>query len=317
MPTQATLSYRIRKQISSLATLQAAVAAVILPVYELIEIGASLDTDTTTTIGSDIVKRELVFSLRPIFTAYDLDDPTGFPLTKFAGSVVSSSPNDTQGGTGVQRVIIRYVPVGGTLDNTQSIEVGLDGTTPVNVSTSFNAPANIHNNITMTALNTGTLGTNAGLINLYTEPQAQAGKVFAQIEEDFQGSILSTSEVDVDGGTGARTVTITYDDVGGGGPHVEVVALNGQTPVNLVGTNHFTISDMTITTAGSIGSNIGQITIYSGLNGTGGPVAKLAPSFFAYFPPPASDIPPFVQLFAHILANKLNSKVIVDSVIIT
>jgi hypothetical protein len=78
-----------------------------------------------------------------------------------------------------------------------------------------------------------------------------------------QRSIASASVNDTAAGTGARTLKITYFDQTGAGPFTETMTLNGTTRVNTVATNICFIEQMEVLTAGSTGSNVGIITLFT------------------------------------------------------
>jgi hypothetical protein len=78
-----------------------------------------------------------------------------------------------------------------------------------------------------------------------------------------QRSIASASANDTSAGTGARTLKITYLDQTGAGPFTETLTLNGTARVNTVATNICFIEQMEVVTAGSTGSNVGIITLFT------------------------------------------------------
>jgi len=71
--------------------------------------------------------------------------------------------------------------------------------------------------------------------------------------------IVSASANDAAAGTGARTVSITTVN-GSYGAFTQTVTLNGTTPVAMTGT-HIAINGALVVTAGSGGTNAGQLTI--------------------------------------------------------
>lgn len=99
----------------------------------------------------------------------------------------------------------------------------------------------------------------------YTEPAA-----------NFQGSIVSSSANDTSAGTGARTVRIYWMNSTGTSEGTEDVTLNGVTNVNLVTTTKCYIEKMEVLTVGSTGSNVGTITLRTGLAGGGNIVGTIA-----------------------------------------
>ncbi len=84
-----------------------------------------------------------------------------------------------------------------------------------------------------------------------------------------QRSIKSSSINDSATNIGMRKVTITYYNQDGYGPFTEIITLNGTTPVNTINTNICFIEKMVAYEVGSSLRNIGTITLYSGINGTG------------------------------------------------
>jgi hypothetical protein len=112
-------------------------------------------------------------------------------------------------------------------------------------------------------------GGTAGALTLlrattYTEPAAAA-----------QRSIVSASASDTAAGTGARTVRITYYDNSGNGPLFETVTLNGTTAVNTVATDIRFIESLMVITAGSLSTNAGIISLYTGLAGAGSVIGSI------------------------------------------
>lgn len=89
-----------------------------------------------------------------------------------------------------------------------------------------------------------------------------------------QCSLQSSSANDAAGGTGARTVKITYYTLTAAGvlagPFVETVTLNGTTSVPSVGTALCLIEKMEVVTAGSGGVAAGTISLYNAIGGSGG-----------------------------------------------
>jgi len=250
----------------SLAALVSAMSAAILPTSDLLNIGVSLISDTTSAVGGN-AQRDLQFSLLPPFVALT---PASAPGT-FQGSLVSSSPNDAKGGSGCSAFRINYTDQ----DGQPQYEIVIPtGTTPVNLSSKTK--------VTITSIVPLT-GTPDGIIYVYSGLSG-TGLFIASLIGNFQGSILSSNAQDAAGGVGARTVRITYTDKLGAGPFTENVTLNGTTPVNLTNLNHATITNMELVDVGAFGSSCGIISIMSGLNGTGGLSGFLGQSFFQFFP---------------------------------
>jgi hypothetical protein len=93
---------------------------------------------------------------------------------------------------------------------------------------------------------------------------------------NFTGSIASASANDTSAGTGARTVRIFWVNATGTTKGTEDVTLNGTTGVNLVTTTKCFIEKIEVLTAGSTGSNVGIISLYTGVNKTGTVVGTIA-----------------------------------------
>ena len=90
-----------------------------------------------------------------------------------------------------------------------------------------------------------------------------------------QRSIVSTSALDTNGGTGANQVTVTYLDATFN-VHTEVVTLNGTVAVNTVGTNWAYIESIVVTQVGSTGTNQGTISVMTATSGGGSAWASIA-----------------------------------------
>lgn len=91
-----------------------------------------------------------------------------------------------------------------------------------------------------------------------------------------QRSIASANAGDASAGTGARTVLLTYYDQTGAGPFTETLTLNGTTGVNTVSTTICFIENIKVLTAGSTGSNIGILTLYTAINKGGTVIGTVA-----------------------------------------
>jgi hypothetical protein len=250
----------------SLAALVAAMGAATLPTSDLLNIGVSLINDTTSAVGGN-AQRDLQFSLLPPFVPLTAASAPG----TFQGSLISSSANDSRGGSGCTAFRINYTDQDG---QPQYEIVVPTGTTPVNLTSKTK--------VTITGIVPLT-GTPDGIIYVYSGLMG-TGLFIASLVNNFQGSILSSSSADSASGVGARQVRITYMDKNGGGPFTEDVTLNGTTPVNLTNVNHATIINMQLLDVGATGSSCGIISIMSGLNGTGALSGFLGQSFFQFFP---------------------------------
>jgi hypothetical protein len=318
-PTTCTLAYNV--DISgtlSVTAMMDQLSAVLLPTSSLLDIGMSLTSDTTTEVDSTEIQRTLVFSLLPIFVPFPVvaPSPPALPHPAFPGSIVSSSPNDAVGGTGMTRAQIAFLaqakPALVPVNPPKTQSVSMNGTTPV----ALQYP-DLYQLLSVTGAEFGSDLRNDGLIQVFSGANASED-VIGQILGNFQGSIVSTSTADTAGGVGVNSVEITYTDHLGAGPFTESVTLNGQTPVNLVNTNHAVITNMVATSIGSSGGNQGTITLMSGLAATGGPTARFLPSFYSFFPIDPTVSAPNLQIvlaapvqdyFTHILAAALVSTV--------
>lgn len=91
-----------------------------------------------------------------------------------------------------------------------------------------------------------------------------------------QRSLASSNAGDISGGTGARTVLITYYDQTGAGPFTETVTMAGTATANTVGTNICYIESLKVTSVGSAGSNQGTITLFTAINKGGTTITTIA-----------------------------------------
>jgi len=261
----------------SMAQLLAALAAVSLPTQDVLSIGVTLTSDTTINFAG-LARRDLKFSLLPPFKPSTVPAPPEAPGT-FRGSLVSSSPNDVQGGSGCQQFRIDYLDQ----DFLPQYEIVTpNGTTPQNLTSK--------KKVTITQI-TPTIGSPSGLIYVFSGLAGTGlllgigtGPIFGSTLQNFQGSIVSSNPNDTLAGIGAQTIKITYLDKTGAGPFTENVNLNGTTPVDLVNLNHATITNMELVSVGAFGSSCGIISIFTGLGQTGGLAGFLGQSFFQFFP---------------------------------
>lgn len=314
-PTQVTLEYvATLTGTESVTQLATAMANVILPVADFQPLGVFSASDTTTVVGTT-VHRVLVFDLLPHFIPgpWAPVSSTGYGQ----GSIVSSSPNDTINGTGVQRVRLiakqtepNAYPPPPTADVPVEADVDMNGTTPVNLPWRLNQNFPL---LTLTPIITqaGSLGTNDGQINVYATLDARAtpqAQIVTTLNHNWQGSIISTSPEDKAGGLGVQAYLVSYLD-SASVAHTETIIPNGQTPVNFVNTNHAIITNMVPTAIGAGGGNLGIVTVFNGLEATGGPTGQLPASFFSYFPIGSDETVPFVELFTHILADNLVTRI--------
>jgi len=332
-PTTVTISYTVTAQgPTSPAALAFAMqpTELILPFADLQNIGVAVPpaSDVISTVLSDVT-RTIMFSIIPPFIPATTVSTLGGG--RFRGSVVSSSPNDTEFGTGARSLTITYNdPTGPAIPPAvpRTSLVTMKGVQPIDL-VNTNHPNTFDGFISMVVSSAGSLGTNDGMISFFSGPVVGndvSGTLVAQIIGNFQGSIVSTNDHDKVGDVGAQTVTITYFDKFGGGPFAEVVALNGTTPVNLVNLNHATITGMVVTTAGAFGANTGIITVLTALNGAGAPAGSIGPSYFQFFPQFTNDAAgnviaadqaaPFRELYTHFFAAVLKSRVKVGPVVI-
>lgn len=90
-----------------------------------------------------------------------------------------------------------------------------------------------------------------------------------------QRSVSSSNANDTSAGTGARTILLTYYTSAGVGPLTETVTLNGTTAVNTVATDICFIESMRVLTAGSVGTNVGVITLFVATAGGGGTLGSI------------------------------------------
>jgi hypothetical protein len=293
MSTQVTLVYSVTAQAPfTIARLEPIFANTELFEGALLdELGCTLVSDTTA-ITLQTAVRTIVISFFGTPNLYPVINPASSP---FRGSVVSSSPNDKMGGSGLQTLTMNFINKDGLI---QKENVQLNGTTPV--------PLLLPNKVTILSF-TPTLGTPAGLIVLSGGAPANgiaSGDRAAEILGNFTGTFVSTSESDSPTGAGPSLVSITYFDKFGAGPFVTTVVPNGQTPVPLSVSNVATITAVNPNTP-----NIGTLSIYTGDGTTvaGAPAATLPPSFNGSYPDGTDQAAPFYGLFTQSLSQGVGS----------
>lgn len=92
---------------------------------------------------------------------------------------------------------------------------------------------------------------------------------------NFTGSIVSANAADASAGTGARTLRITWMNAAGTTVGTEDATLNGTTAVNLVTATKCFIEKIEVLTVGSVGTNVGIITLWTGAGATGTAVGTI------------------------------------------
>ncbi len=121
----------------------------------------------------------------------------------------------------------------------------------------FNRPGYVTTSSTVTAAIRGTP---------YIEPVVGA-----------QRSIASSNVNDAAAGTGARKVRVRYLDVSLSTLREELVTLNGVTPVNTAAADICFIESITVEDVGSVGGNVGTISLFAATGGGGGVIGSVAP----------------------------------------
>lgn len=101
------------------------------------------------------------------------------------------------------------------------------------------------------------------------------GSTYTEQSSGVQRSIVSTSANDAAAGTGARTTMLRYFKNDGTGPFVEIITLNGTTPVNTVATDVRFIESLEVLTVGSNGTNVGTLNIKAAAAGGGATVGSI------------------------------------------
>jgi hypothetical protein len=272
--------------------------------HELILTSASIGPSSSFSVIGGTAVSVLGLTVETVF---------GTPVNPFRGTIVSSSPLDVFGGTNAQSVTINYIDAEGD----PGTEVtNLNGTTPVQLQSPNKVtivsmvpngtPAGLITiNTTEFARLAGTYGNNKAGTTPTFPPPVSSGDRAGQILANFTGTIVSTSNADAVGGSGATSVVIDYLDALGN-PHTDTVTLTGQTPVVLPTALHATIVSLTPNDP-----NIGTLTIYTGNTtfSSGAPAATLPASFASRYPASTDQTAPFWDLYTHALANGLGSVV--------
>lgn len=271
---------------------------------------SSVLADSTTTTGGG-ARRTIDISILPLVTIFTAVNPQTMP---YAGSIVSSNPADSQFGTGLQQIELSYKDLAGKVFGETA---PLNGTTPQKLAKANKA------NVYQTRPRYGTGGTNAGLVALLNDQ----GNLVLLVNGPWQGSIVSSRDEDNAAGIGAQQIQVQFVDQSLA-PGSETVNLTGKVPANLASTNKKNLTALSIATAGSFSYNVGILSVFSGLNGTGALMAQIQLSFFSNFPPTylktvdvdgtplltptevaADQTCPFVDLYTHILAANIGSPV--------
>lgn len=182
-------------------------------------------------------------------------DPTGTtaqPVTQSTSPWVTSDLADgsASGGTVAGKSILIGGQFNTTLPNLTTgqqaaIQIDANGRIVTSAITGFGAAFSF-GDVSSSATTTTPVRRTA-----YTEPASTAAF-----------SIKSASANDTAAGTGARTVTVTYMD-SSYVMQTETVTLNGTACVNSVTTTARFIEKVTVVTAGSTGSNVGLLTLYT------------------------------------------------------
>jgi hypothetical protein len=307
MPTPnptVSFTYSVSAQVRTGAQLAVLLAAVPLDASSLVQYGVNPTptVDSTTHVGS-LATRSLTYSLLPAFTPIG---PTNPLMAEYQGSIVSTSPNDVYGGSGLQRLRIFYQNTAGV---SEQIDVNPNGQVPVPLKES-----DLINVVQLLPL----IGTPQGTVSIFSRPNG-TGQQTAVIPVNGQWSFASSSPLDNAGQIGAQVMQLNYNDALGN-PHTEVITLNGTNPVNTVGVNYAAITNIIFGAAGAAGSargNIGNINVFGGLNGQGPLMGQLPMSFMASFPVGTAQYAPFMDLFTHVIAAALQSLVTASVPVVT
>lgn len=197
-------------------------------------------------------------------------------------SVVSSAKNTAAVGSSTTlSVNMMFVSNQDRLEVTSSflgdpLPVQISGTAPSGLQQQVNTDG-AGNLTVVNSFVSGSTGNAFGRVaTAATTEVAVRQTAYTEQTANFQGSVVSSSANDAAAGTGARTIRITYYDAAMAGPFTEDVTLNGVTPVNLVGLNHCYIEKIVVLTVGSTRSNVGTISLFTGLAGAGTLVGTIA-----------------------------------------
>lgn len=200
-PVQVALTYQVVPQGPvSIVELEASLAAIPLANLsgpqawsDLVSLGLTFASDTTSIVFvpgiGNVAQRQIVFSTLPPFVPVTLDPSV--PATA-QGSIVSSSPADTEGGAGCQRIKILYTGQDGI---PAYAYVRPKGTTFKNLEQT--------DQILFVTEVLPDLGSPVGLFYLYSGPNGTGqllaegtGPILTPTLQNFQGSILSSSPAD-------------------------------------------------------------------------------------------------------------------------
>lgn len=128
----------------------------------------------------------------------------------------------------------------------------------------------------MALVTTNVIGYTSTTDNAFTAIRATT---YVEQSANAQRSVVSSDANDdgSPGGTGARTIRITYYDQAMAGPFTEDLTLNGTTPVDTVSSTICFIEKMEVLTVGSQLGNVGTIAMKSTTGGGGSNIGSIAP----------------------------------------
>lgn len=370
MSTTATLTYTVTPILQTPAQLQPIVAAVPLPFGDLINFGCQLSTDTTAIVMGNVVRTiviSLAPIFTPFSGAFPIvAPPNGFS----GGCIVSSSKQDGPGGTGSQRARITGLDINNRMYNilvplngTTPVPLPpLQGNAPPVFPlrpTPF-GPILYKTIATVTPDPPGSAAF-AGMLSIFTDggqvanvpPTALAqgaGSLLFQSAatptNTWTGCVVVTSPDDGTAGInsfGAFNLTINFRD-GNGVIRSQAIGINGpglpsnifnvpaaNTPASLTSKAQGDPADgIVVAAAGPLGTNRGQISVFTGSVPTGNmdqfgntifrPVGfcagTLAPSFQSQFPSTTLQKSFFTNLYTILLASALQSNVVAAAPVI-
>jgi len=212
-------------------------------------------------------------------------DPSGTTTQPISASSLPLPAGAATEATLLTRAASSQLPaalVGGRLDQNIGSWLGSTAPTVGQKSISDSIPVTISSdqpaiNVTMSAPIDADANISFGEVTLTTVTTAAIRKTtYTEPTTNFTGSVVSSSANDSAAGTGARTIRIFWMDSTGASIGTEDATLNGTTPVNLVTSTKCFIEKILVLTVGSVGSNVGTISLYTGAGATGTLVGTIA-----------------------------------------
>lgn len=197
-------------------------------------------------------------------------------VLQHAVTISGSVPLIVTGSTTLQSGSVTGLLVGGQ-PVAMSNPVPVTGTIGVVGTVSISGSSAVSGSVTVTG--PGLASSRAGFVFGKLDTSVAGVQViehttFTELTGNFKLSLVSASGTDTvaAGGTGARTVQITWFDVTGSGPFTEIIQMSGTTTVPISASSTCYIEKLEVLTVGTYGTNKGTISLKLGATGAGATV---------------------------------------------